>query len=81
MSLIGLDLNASRARAVAGPRSHALSQLCLDGDQVDLPLALSLEGSSVQIGRPGVALSRRRPHLACLDFLPHLTTGKTWTAR
>ena len=52
MSLIGLDLNASRARAVAGPRSQALSLLCLDGDQVELPLALSLEEKHPLVGRP-----------------------------
>jgi hypothetical protein len=78
MSLIGLDLNASRARAVAGPRAQALSLLCLDGDQTDLPLALGLEGRHIQIGRTGLSLTRRAPHLACLDFLPHLATGKLW---
>jgi hypothetical protein len=80
MSLIGLDLNSSRARAVAGPRSQALSQLCLDGDQVELPLAISLEEKRPLIGRPGVALTRLRPHLACLDFLPHIGTGRVWSA-
>jgi hypothetical protein len=80
MSLIGLDLNSSRARAVAGPRHHALAQLCLDGDQVELPLALSLEGRQVQVGRPGLSLSRRRPHLACLDFLSQVGSGREWSA-
>ncbi len=80
MSLVGMDLNSSRARAVAGPRDHALMSLCLDGDQVELPLALSLEAKQVQVGRPGLALSRRRPHLACLDFLPLLGTGRQWSA-
>jgi hypothetical protein len=80
MSLIGMDLNSSRARAVAGPRHHALASLCLDGDQVELPLALSLEGRQVQVGRPGLALSRRRPHLACLDFLPLVGSGRQWSA-
>src|SRR5262245_20801226 len=78
MSLIGLDLNSSRARAVAGPRHHALSPLPLEGDQPELALALSLEGRQVQVGRAGEALARRRPHLACLDFLPHLGSGRTW---
>ncbi len=79
MSLIGLDLNSSRARAVAGPRHHALSGLPLEGDQPELALALSLEGRQVQVGRVGEALARRRPHLACLDFLPHLGSGRTWS--
>jgi hypothetical protein len=80
MSLVGIDLNATRARAVAGPRAQALAPLALDGDQIDLPLALSLEGRLIAVGRPGVALSRRRPHLACLDFLAHLATHRQWSA-
>jgi hypothetical protein len=80
MSLIGLDLNSSRARAVAGPRHHALAHLCLDGDQIELPLAVSLEGRHVQVGRAGLALSRRRPHLACLDFLAQVGSGRLWSA-
>jgi hypothetical protein len=80
MSLIGLDLNASRARAVAGPRSHALALLALDADRADLPLALSLEGRAPQVGRPGLALTRLRPHLACTDFLPFVGAARTWSA-
>jgi hypothetical protein len=80
MSLIGLDINASRARAVAGPRSQALSLLCLEGDQVELPLAISLQEKQPRVGRAGLGLVRLRPHLACLDFLPHLGTAHTWSA-
>jgi hypothetical protein len=82
MSLIGLDLNATRARGVFGPAGPGmgLSLLRLDGDQAELPLALSLEDARPRVGRPGVALARRRPHLACLDFLPHLGTGRVWSA-
>jgi hypothetical protein len=53
--------------------------LCLDGNQVEMPLAISLEEKHPVIGRPGVALTRKRPHLACLDFLPHLGTQRVWT--
>jgi hypothetical protein len=80
MSLIGLDLNSSRARAVAGTRSQALSLLCLDGDQVELPLAVSLEEKHPRVGRPGVALTRLRPHQTCLDFLPFLGSTHVWSA-
>jgi hypothetical protein len=76
--LFGIDINASRARAVSSspasvPRIHAL-----DGEHDDLPLAVSLEGRQPEVGRAGVALSRRMPHLACLDFLPHLGTPRKW---
>src|SRR5439155_10018241 len=46
----------------------------------ELPLALSLEGRTIGVGREGLSLSRRRPHLACLDFLGHLGSGKEWSA-
>lgn len=78
MSLVGLDVNATRARAVSGPASQNVALLRLDSDQVELPLALSLEGKQPQVGRAGFALSRARPHLACLDFLPHLGSDKVW---
>ena len=50
MTLIGMDLNATRARAVAGPRSQTLALLALDGDRVEMPLALSLEERTPQVG-------------------------------
>jgi hypothetical protein len=78
--LIGLDLNTTRARAVGGPAGAFPSALPLDGSNLDLPVALSLEGRQVQAGQPGLALCRRLPHLACLDFLPHLGTDRIWTA-
>src|SRR5207253_2110521 len=79
MSLVGIDLNSTRARAVAGARAQSLSPLRLDGENAELPLALSLEGRTIAVGRAGLALSRRNPHLACLDFLAHLGSGKQWT--
>jgi hypothetical protein len=80
MSLVGMDLNASRARAVTGSATHKLSLVRLDGDYLDLPLAISLEGKQPVVGRAGLALTRARPHLACLDFLPHLGSSHIWSA-
>jgi hypothetical protein len=80
MSLIGLDLNATRARAVQGPVQNLPTALNLDGSGRDLPLALSLEGREPEVGRAGTALSRRAPHLACLDFLIHLDQPREWSA-
>jgi len=79
MTLMGLDLNSSRARAVCGvpglPRPVAL-----EGTEAELPLAVSLERRRPEVGRAGLALCRRLPHLACLDFLGHLGTQRTWRA-
>jgi hypothetical protein len=80
MTLIGMDLNATRARAVSGPRSQATAAIRLEGESFEMPVALSLEGRHPVVGRAGAALSRRLPHLACLDFLPHLGDGRAWSA-
>jgi len=82
MFFIGLDLNATRARAIQGrePRSglHVPRGLPLDGDERELPLAVSLEERQPRVGRAGVGLCRRSPHLACVDFLPYLGDDRVW---
>jgi molecular chaperone DnaK (HSP70) len=80
MNLVGFDLNATRVRVVSGPPETAPHTLYLDGVEAELPLALSLEGRSPAIGRAGVGIARRAPHLACLDFLPYLGTAREWVA-
>jgi hypothetical protein len=77
MTLIGLDLTARRVRAVAGPPPIEPAPLALDGESSELPLALSLEERTPALGA-GAALARAKPHLACLDFLPHLGTPREW---
>jgi hypothetical protein len=80
MTVIGLDLNGTLARAVSGPEGVPPRPLALDDSELDLPLALSLEGRRPEVGRAGAALTRELPHLVCQDFLPHLGTTKTWVA-
>src|ERR1700682_2561018 len=80
MSVIGLDLNATRARAVHGPASQVPVALRLEGEHRDFPVALSLEGRHPVAGGAGATLCRRLPHLACLDFLPCLGDVRVWTA-
>src|SRR5947209_17986477 len=80
MTLIGLDLNATRARAIHGPTSQLPTALPLVGSQRELPLALSLEERQPLVGWPGASLCRKMPHLACVDFLPWLGHGRTWSA-
>ena len=82
MTLIGLDLNATRVRAIQGENRGSGPQiplgLPLDGNERELPLALSLEERQPRVGRAGAALCRRSPHLACLDFLPFLGDDRIW---
>jgi hypothetical protein len=79
-TLVGFDLDATRIRAVAGPMTGAPRPLALDGSREDLPMALSLQGRSPEVGRAGLALARRSPHLACCNFLPDLGASRQWLA-
>jgi hypothetical protein len=78
MTLVGLDLNSTRARAVHGPASGQPKPLALEDGQVELPLALALGGRSPVAGRTATAVCRKEPHLVCSDFLPHLGGARTW---
>jgi hypothetical protein len=76
MTLIGLDLDATRARAVSAPVSQPPAPLRLTESHVELPLALNLEGRQIAIGASALRLCRRLPDFACQDFLPYL--GRKW---
>jgi hypothetical protein len=78
MSLIGLDLNGTRVRAVVGPGEVPPRALALDGKNSDLPMALSLENRRPEVGRAGLALCRRLPHMTCTDFLAELGERRQW---
>jgi hypothetical protein len=79
-SLTGFDLNATRVRGVSGSATALPHTLPLGGTNDELPLALSLEWRSIQVGQPGLALCRRAPHLACLEFLGQLGEARQWQA-
>jgi hypothetical protein len=77
---LGLDLNASRVRAVELRPGRPARRLLLDDPHEELPLAVSLERRTPEVGRAGLALRRKLPHFACLDFLPGLGTPREWSA-
>jgi hypothetical protein len=79
-TLIGLDLNSTRARAVHGPAQVLPRLLPLAGTADDLPMALSLQGRHAEVGQAGAALCRLLPHLTCLDFLADLGEPREWVA-
>src|SRR5262249_50488188 len=78
--LVGLELDASRARAVIGPASHRLGLVSLEADQPELPLMIDLDGRAPAVGKAGFALLRLRPYQVCSDFLPALGTGRGWAS-
>src|ERR1700680_3194551 len=79
-SVVGVDLNATRARAVHGAGLGAPSGLHLDNAPRALPLPVSLADRAPVVGAAGASLRRKAPHLACLDFLPALGQQRHWTA-
>jgi hypothetical protein len=79
-SLVGLELNATCARAVIGEGQLLPRALPLDGSREPLPMMLSLQGRQPEVGRAGAALCRQSPHLVCSDFLVCLGEARRWAA-
>jgi hypothetical protein len=72
MTLFGLDLNAGRARMVAGPPGDYAYPVPLEPPHAELPLAVSLAGERPEAGTAGLRLCRRAPHLARTGLLSAL---------
>jgi hypothetical protein len=72
MKLFGIDLNANRARAVAGPADDFPRPVALEPPHAELPLAVSLERPRPAVGAAGLRLCRRAPHLARTGFLAEM---------
>src|SRR5437764_232416 len=79
-TLIGLEVNATRARAVHGPAQVLPRLLPLAGTGNELPMVLSLQGRQAEVGRAGTAICRLLPHLTCIDFLAQLGEPREWVA-
>lgn len=76
---MGLDINSSRVRAVAGPPSGAAPRVVtLEHDQPELPLVIQLDGRVPNVGWSGVEHVRLLPHLVCRDFLVELGRPREW---
>jgi len=75
---LGLDVNASRLRAVSSEPGRPPRTVLLDEPHEELPLAVSLEGPVPEVGRAALGLIRRLPHLACFDFLNDLGQPREW---
>jgi hypothetical protein len=81
MSVVGLELNGTRARAVLGGVGDYPLALPLEPPAQDLPVAISLEKATPEVGSAALRLWRHRPHLICHGFLAALgDAGKTWSA-
>jgi hypothetical protein len=78
--VVGLDLNANRVRAALWESGRAPRTLLLDEPHEELPLAVSLEKATPEVGRAALGLARRLPHMACFDFLGELGQAREWRA-
>ncbi len=78
MNLAAIDLNCDRAWALADAVGAAPRAVRLDGEHAELPLVLLLERRTLEVGRAGLAQSRRSPHLVCAEFLPCLGNDVVW---
>lgn len=76
-SALGIEFTASRARAATG-KSSRNRPLLLDDPHPDLPLSISLEKRSLEVGRPAILLVRKLPHLTCGSYLPFLGQRREW---
>ena len=76
---LGVDLNAGRVRATAG-RSNRHRVLLLDDPFADLPMTISMEQRTPEVGRAGARLVRRLPHAVCANYLPFLGQSQEWSA-
>jgi hypothetical protein len=82
MTLLALDWNATRVRAVlAEAGSHALP-VPLEPPALELPLAISLEKATPEVGAVALRQCRSAAHWVCGAFLHHLTMqlgqGQRW---
>jgi hypothetical protein len=74
--VVGIDLTASRARAVGlGGKARPL---VLDEPDTELLLYVSGERRALEVGRAGFCVCRRMPHLVCSGFLPALGQAREW---
>src|SRR5262245_28397559 len=77
---LGLDLNATRLRVMSGDAGRPPRTVPLDDPLDELPLAVSLEARTPEIGRAALALERRTPHLGAFDFLNDINLPRRWEA-
>ncbi len=82
MTLVGLELNATCARAVQASLGEYPHAVPLDPPATDLAMYVSLEHARLQVGQAGLRLLRTRSHFVCGNFLAHLATAtpRTWHA-
>lgn len=75
--LVGVDLSATRIRAVAAGVG-SVRPLHLDEPNEDLPLCVALDRRPLQLGHAALARIRILPHAVCANFLSLVGTPNEW---
>ena len=70
MKRAAIELNASMLRGVTGQRGTY--PLPLAPDHQGMPLVISLERSTPELGHAALAVAREKSHAICRGFLPHV---------
>src|SRR4051812_17612451 len=82
MSVMGLDWNATRLRAVQGEAGDYPLPVLLDPPRFDLPLAIRYEKKTPEVGSAAMRMCRHSGHLVYHSFLPTLSDragqGPVW---
>ena len=75
--VVGLDLDATRARAsvLSAGRTRPI---LLEESSEELPLFLHLDRRPPAVGAAAVAVCRKLPHFVCSNFLPQLGHSRQW---
>ena len=76
---VGIDLNASRVRAVSVGGGKYRS-IVLEDPSEELMLFIACDRRTPDTGRAGYSLCRRLPHVVCSNFLPSLARSMEWNA-
>lgn len=82
MTMLALDWNATRVRALLGEAGDYPLPVPLELPGLELPAALSLAKAALEIGTPALRHCRTAPHFVCQSFLQHLNNnhGPRWQA-
>jgi hypothetical protein len=80
VAALGVDLNSTRIRAMSGEAGRPPRPMPLDDPLDELPLAVSLEQRTPEVGQAALAVERRTPHLAAFDFLNEINLPRRWEA-
>ncbi len=83
MSMLALDWNATRARGVLGSAGDYPLPVPLAPPALDLPMLISLERNTPDLGPAAMKICRQAPHLVCQRFLPYVghEHGPRWQGK